>query len=71
MVRNKQAIETYVNLLSVSFTFVSALPFMEKNYAKYKFESPQIIKRVISSHLMQELILGSFVEKLKTTKIYY
>jgi hypothetical protein len=71
MVRNKQAIETYVNLLSVSFTLVSVLPFMEKNYAKYRFESPQTIKRVISSHLMQELILGSFVEKLKTTEIYY
>lgn len=71
MVRNKQAIETYVNLLSVSFTLVSVLPFMDKNYAKYKFESPQTIKRVISSNLMQELILSSFVEKLKTNEIYY
>lgn len=71
MVRNKQAIEAYVSLLSFSFTIVSVLLFMKKNYVKYRFESPQIIKRVISSHVMQELILGSFVEKLKTTQIYY
>ncbi len=44
---------------------------MEKNYDKYKFESLQTIKHVISSYLIQKLILESSIEKLETTEINY
>ena len=70
MVRNKNAIERYTNLLAVAFTFVNVLPFINNNYSSYKFQSPQVIKHAISAQLNKELILGTFVTRLENTEIY-
>lgn len=71
MVRNKDAIEKYVNLLSVSYTLVSILPFVEEKFKEYKFNSPQRIKRVIAEQITKELIFNSFVSSLESSKIYF
>lgn len=70
MVRNKEAIERFINLIAISFTFVSVLPFISKNFSDYKFESPQVIKRIISERVIKELIFDSFVSSLENIKIY-
>jgi len=70
MVRNKKAIERYVNLLAISYTFVSVLPFIDQKFEQYKFKSPQVIKRVVADKLTTELIFDSFVSSLKSGKIY-
>lgn len=70
MVRNKLAIERYINLLSIGFTFVSTLPFVDQRFESYKFQSPQVIRREISSHIQKELILTSFISSFENSKIY-
>ncbi|PRX13406.1 DDE superfamily endonuclease [Orenia metallireducens] len=70
MVRNKKAIERYVNLLAISYTFVSVLPFIDQKFEKYKFRSPQKIKRVLAENISKELIFDSFVSSLESSKIY-
>ncbi|OCL26231.1 hypothetical protein U472_09470 [Orenia metallireducens] len=70
MVRNKKAIERYVNLLAITYTFVSVLPFIDLKFEQYKFKSPQVIKRTIADRLTKELIFDSFVSSLESSKIY-
>ena len=70
MVRNQKAIERYVNLLAIAFAFMQVLPFIHQKYDKYKFQSPQVVKRVVSDQLTKELIFESFVTKLETHKNY-
>lgn len=70
MVRSKQAIERYVNLLSIAYTFASVLPFLEQTYEQYQFKSPQVTKRLFSARIMKELILESFVSTVENSKIY-
>ncbi|ABR48408.1 hypothetical protein Amet_2250 [Alkaliphilus metalliredigens QYMF] len=70
MVRNKAAIERYVNLLFVAYTFACFLPFMDKRYEKYQFKSPQLIKRAVGVQITKELIFDSFVLSFESAKIY-
>jgi hypothetical protein len=69
MVRNKKAIENYVNLLAIAYSFVVVLPFIHKSFAKYKFQSPQEIKNAIAYQISKELILSTFVQKIQKGKI--
>ena len=69
MVRNKRAIENYTNLLALTYSFVVILPFIHKSFSKYKFQSPQEIKNVISYQISKELILSTFVRKIQKSKI--
>lgn len=71
MVRKQKAIERYVNLLAIAFAFMQVLPFVHHKYYDYKFQSPQVVKRVVSDQLTQELIFQSFVKKLENHKIYF
>ena len=70
MVRNKTAIERYVNLIGIAFAFVQVLPFICKRFESYKFRSPQVIKRAFADQLTQELIFQTFVQSLETSNIY-
>lgn len=45
------------------------LPFMHKSFAKYKFQSPQVIKNAIAYQISKELILSTFVKKIQKSKI--
>lgn len=69
MVRNKKAIENYTNLLAIAYSFVVILPFIHKSFSKYRFQSPQETKNVISYQISKELILGTFVQNLQRHKI--
>ncbi|WP_243428228.1 hypothetical protein [Clostridium rhizosphaerae] len=69
MVRNKEAIENYTNLLAIAYNFAVILPFIHKSFSKYKFQSPQEIKNAISYQISKELILGTFVQKIQKSEI--
>ena len=70
MVRNKLAIERYVNLISIGFTLVCVLPFLDKRLEAYQFQSPQVVRREIASQIHKELILSSFVSSFENSEIY-
>lgn len=71
MVRNKSSIERYANLLSIAYTFVCILPFIDQKFHKYQFQSPQLIKRTVGDQINNELFLSSFVASFESSKIYY
>lgn len=70
MVRNKEAIERYTNLLAIAYTFVSLLPFIDQRYKKYQFQSPQLLKRTVGEQISKELLFDSFVSSFESAKIY-
>lgn len=70
MVRNNEVIERYVNLISITFTFVSILPFIDQRFKTYQFQSPQVIKCVVAPRISKELILNSFMSTFESNKIY-
>lgn len=70
MVRNKDAIERYVNLLAIAYTFTYVLPFIDRRYSEYQFKSPQLVKRAIGEQITKELIFDSFVSNFESAKIY-
>lgn len=70
MVRNKNAIERYANLLSITYTFVCILPFIDQKFQNYQLESPQVIKRTVGSQITKELFLSSFVSSFESTENY-
>lgn len=51
MVRNKLAIERYVNLIVLSFLFVQIVLFINEKLSYYKFQSLQVTKRGISEQI--------------------
>jgi len=68
MVRSKESIDTYVNLLGVAYSTVVLLPFINSNLSQYKFSSPQEIKYSISESLTHELIYDKLLKKLQLKK---
>lgn len=70
MVRNQRAIERYVNMLAITFSYVQILPFITPRFCKYQFQSPQTVKRAVADQLTQELIFDTFVKHLENNKIY-
>ncbi len=70
MVRTKDAIERYANFLVIAYAFICVLPFIDQRFHKYKFESPQVIKRAVGSQISKELFLTSFVSSFEINKNY-
>lgn len=68
MVRSKAGIEKYVNLLGVAYTICITLPFINKQFAKYKFQSPQELKYYLSEHIMKELFIDKLLKILELRK---
>lgn len=69
MLRNKEAIELYVNLLAIAYTFVEVVPFLHPKFPQYKLQSPQEIKNAVSYQLSKELILNTSVQELRRAKL--
>lgn len=70
IVRNKEAIEKYANLLAIAYSFVVILPFIHQSFSKYKFQSPQETKNAISYQISKELILSTFVLMIQKSEIH-
>lgn len=68
MVRTKESINTYVNLLGVAYSMVVLLPFINSNLSQYKFSNPQEIKYSISESTLRELVYTKLLRKLQLKK---
>ncbi|MFR4983371.1 MAG: transposase [Clostridium neonatale] len=68
MVRSKAGIEKYVNLLGVAYTMCIILPFINNQFAEYKFQSPQELKYYLSEHIIKELFIDKLLKILQSTK---
>ena len=67
MIRNKIAIEKYFNLIGVAYSAVILIPFINKNFQKLQFCSPQEIKYTFGENIKKELIFSKLlkIEEIK------
>ena len=68
MVRSKDAIEKYVNLLGVAYSMCIILPFVNEKFATYKFQSPQELKYNLSEHIIKELFFSKLLKTVQSVK---
>ena len=68
MVRSKEAIDKYVNLLGVTYSLCVLLPFINAGLSEYKFKSPQDGKYNLSEHIIKELFFTKLLKTLRLTK---
>ena len=68
MVRSKMAIEKYAHLVGVTYTLTILLPFINSNFSKYQFQSPQEIKYILGAKLHEELIIDKLLKTLQLKK---
>ncbi|MGL4874681.1 MAG: IS701 family transposase [Clostridium sp.] len=68
MVRRKEAIEKYVNLIGVAYSLTILLPFMSCKFSELKFQSPQEIKYYISECISKELIYDKLLKTIQLDK---
>ena len=67
-IRSSHAIERLVNLLSISYSAMTLLPYSDENFSHYQSVSAQETKYAISQQIQSFLILSSFGQFLKTIK---
>lgn len=68
MVRSKEDINKYVNLLGVAYSLTILLPFISNNLYKYKFQSPQEVKYYLSDGNSKEFIFSKLLKILQLGK---
>lgn len=68
MVRSKAGIEKYVNLLGVAYTMCITLPFINEQFSKYQFQSPQEFKYYLSESILKELFIDKLLKTLQSAK---
>ena len=62
------AIEKYAHLVGVTYTLTILLPFINSNFSKYQFQSPQEIKYSLGAKLHEELIIDKLLKTLQLKK---
>ncbi|NME83747.1 hypothetical protein [Clostridium sp. SM-530-WT-3G] len=68
MVRSKAGIEKYANLSGVAYTMCITLSFINEQFSKYQFQSPQEFKYYLSECILKELFIGKLLKTLQSTK---
>lgn len=61
MVRSQSAIEKYVNLVGVTYSLVTLVPFLYTEFKDYQFQSIQEIKYSLSEKITKELIFSNLL----------
>ena len=67
MVRSQKGIEMLVNLINLAYCTMKLLPYHDKDYAKYRDESVQEFRFVLSSKIREQIIFATFVKNIETT----
>ena len=67
-VRSSCAIERLVNLLSISYSAMTLLPYSDSSFSGYQSASAQETKYAIGQQIQSFLILCSFGQFLETVK---
>lgn len=67
-IRSKEGIERLVNLMSVSYSAMTLLPYSDKTFSNYQSASAQETRYEISQQIQANIILCSFGKFLETLK---
>ena len=67
-IRSKEGIERLVNLISLSYSAMTLLPYSDESFSGYQSASAQETKYEIGQQIQSDLILCSFGRFLETIK---
>ncbi len=67
-IRSKEGIERLVNLLSLSYSAMTLLPYSDETFSGYQSASAQETRYEIGRQIQSEIILCSFGKFLETIK---
>lgn len=67
-VRSKEGIERLVNLISLSYSAMTLLPYSDESFSEYRSASAQETRYEIGQQIQSEIILCSFGRFLETIK---
>lgn len=63
MVRSRKGIEMLVNLINIAYCAMKLLPYQDEAFSKYRRESVQDFRFVLSERIRQEVFFATFVKK--------
>lgn len=67
-IRNREGIERLINLLAVSYSAMTLLPYSDETFSSYQSFSAQETRFEIGQQIQANIIFNSFVESLETVK---
>lgn len=67
-IRSRKGIERLINLLAVSYSAMTLLPYSDERFSSYQSSSAQETKFEISQQIQASIIFDSFVRTLETVK---
>ncbi len=68
MVRSRKGIEMLVNLINIAYCAMRVLPYQDDCFSKYRNESTQEIRFVISERIRQEVFFARFAKNTENGK---
>lgn len=67
-IRSRKGIERMINLLSVSYSAMTLLPYSDKLFEEYQSASAQDTKAEIGQQIQADIIFSSFVKSIEAVK---
>ena len=67
MVRSRKGIELLVNLINITYCAMKILPYQEEAFAKYRTESVQEFRFILSEKIRQEIFFVNFMQNIETS----
>ena len=68
MLRSRDGIECLLNLLTILYSLMTLLPFLDSYFSFLSGESPQQTRFLLSCQIHQDLFFATFIQHLKHTK---
>ena len=66
MVRSRKGIELLVNLINITYCAMKILPYQDEAFAKYRTESVQEFRFILSEKIKQEIFFANFMQNIET-----
>ena len=67
MVRSRKGIELLVNLVNITYCAMKILPYQNEAFAKYRTESVQEFRFILSEKIRQEIFFANFMQNIETS----
>ena len=66
MLRSRIGIERMINLITILYSAMKLLPYLEKDVSEYQTDSVQDFRWYLSKKIREQLIIQSFIKTLET-----
>ena len=67
MVRSRKGMELLVNLINITYCAMKILPYQDEAFAKYRTESVQEFRFILSEKIKQEIFFANFMQTIETS----